>query len=289
MKIGVVYNPVSDERPVDVVRDALGDRGLEADWIETTDDDPGKGQAECAVEHGCDLVVAIGGDGTVRACAEGVAGTTSTLGIVPAGTGNLLARNLEIPIDSSEAIGVALDGHRTELDIGLVNGEAFAVLAGAGIDAVIMDQTDRDSKDRLGVLAYVVEGAKHVFDDPLAARITIDGHDATDGTWATIMVGNLGRLQGGVDLFPDSRPDDGLIDVLGLSASSPIQNIAAAFAAVGNGGGDRILRSQATRVVVAFENPTPYQLDGEARPATERLEVAVQPRSLTVVTPRRNK
>jgi YegS/Rv2252/BmrU family lipid kinase len=284
MKIAVIYNPVGDRDSVEIVERSLENRGIEADWIETAEDDPGRGQAQKAAADGCDLVIAIGGDGTVRACAEGLAGTSATLAIIPAGTGNLLARNLEIPIESERALAVALDGDPVRLDVGSVNGETFAVIAGAGIDAVIMDGTDRASKDRLGVLAYVIEGAKHVFDAPIGARIRVDGDREVDGKWATVMVGNLGRLQGGVDLFPDSSPNDGLIDVLGLSASSPVGSVAAAAQAVANRG-DRLLRAQATQVVVTFDEPTPYQLDGEARSATDRLEFSIEQESLSVMTP----
>lgn len=285
MKTAVIYNPVGDREVVDSVREGLASESIDVTWIETVEDDPGRGQTLEAIETGSELIIAVGGDGTIRACADGAAGSNATLGIVPAGTGNLLARNLELPTDPREALDVALRGETVSLDVGVVNGEVFAVIAGAGIDAVIMDDTSRESKDRFGVLAYVLEGAKHVFDHPLVARVSLDDGNELEGRFATVMVGNLGRLQGGVDLFPESTAHDGVIDLLGLSAESPFETLAAAFSVV-SGQDNRLIRGQGKRIVATFDKPTPYQLDGEARPEVDRLDFHVNPAALRVRTPR---
>jgi diacylglycerol kinase family enzyme len=280
MKIAVVYNPVGDPEVVGGVRIALDERGVDAKWIETTEEDPGKGQAADAAAQGFDVVLVAGGDGTVRAAAEGLAETGVHLAIAPAGTGNLLARNLELPEDPDEAVRIALGDCSRDLDIGYVNGEAFTVIAGAGLDAVIMDETSRDAKDRIGVLAYVVQGVKHVFDEPIPATVRIDGGERQDGSWASLMVGNLGRLQGGVDLFPDSRPDDGVLEFLGLSAEKPFDTLVAALQTVSEGA--RAVRAAGRSIEIQLTNPHPYQLDGEPRDPVRQLDFSVRHRSLIV-------
>lgn len=103
-QIAIVLNPVADEEVAQRLVAAVEDRGLEVTWLETTPDDPGRGQAEAALAAGAELVIACGGDGTVRACVEALAGSDAALAVIPAGTGNLLARNLGIPDDTKEAL-----------------------------------------------------------------------------------------------------------------------------------------------------------------------------------------
>ena len=118
--------------------------------------------ARRAVKDGADLLLLWGGDGTVQRCIDALAGSNVTIAVLPAGTANLLASNLGIPMDLPGALEVALDGVRRPLDVGVLNGERFAVMAGAGFDAALMQATDRALKDRLGRLAYVWSGARAV-------------------------------------------------------------------------------------------------------------------------------
>src|SRR5690606_9623044 len=108
-------------------------------WLPTTEDDPGTGQAERAVRDGAAVVFACGGDGTVRACLSALAGTDTALAVLPAGTGNLLAKNLGLPLDTASAVGVATAGDRRRIDVGKVDGEVFAVAAGLGFDADLLN------------------------------------------------------------------------------------------------------------------------------------------------------
>lgn len=286
MRVGVVLNPTSKEDDLDSLRRALGARPHDFVWEKTTEEDAGVGQAKKLAGQGVDLVVVAGGDGTVRACAEGLAGTDVALGVVPLGTGNLLARNLGIPLDVEDSIEVVFQGHRETLDAGVVNGEVFTVIAGTGFDATIMEATDSDLKERLGSLAYVLEGVRHLADAPIRADVEVDGVDVASGEWATVLIGKLGRLQGGVDLFPDSARRDGRLQLLALSAETTLETLAAGFAAFTNNDDSRhVFRAKGESFRIALDSPAPYQMDGEARPAADSLSIEVAPSLLEVVVP----
>ena len=164
-RLAVVLNPIKVE-DVGQFRSIVTTMAVEAGWSEptwhyTTVEDPGTGMAEAAAVEGADLVMVCGGDGTVReVCAE-LAGTGIPVGIVPAGTGNLLARNLGIPLYIRAAIDVALNGQDRAIDLVEVGGDGiedthFMVMAGMGFDAAIMEGVNEDLKKRVGWVAYVV-------------------------------------------------------------------------------------------------------------------------------------
>src|SRR5690606_35672074 len=156
---GIIWNPskIDDAHLRTVVAEELGS---DVRWWETSTEDPGKSMAQSAVDAGCETVIAVGGDGTVRAVAEAVAGTDVSLGIVPQGTGNLLARNLGVPLDDiPAALRRIAKADARRIDLGWVRFDdeerAFAVMVGFGLDAQMLVETDDDLKDRAGWLAYV--------------------------------------------------------------------------------------------------------------------------------------
>lgn len=212
-------------------------------FIETTKDDPGVGQARRAVELGASVVVAAGGDGTVRAVAEGLLGSGTPLGIVPMGTGNLLARNLAIPLNEpANAVLVALTGRSRPIDVGwarfhlnatptpgrrrrtmeAASGEEhlFLVIAGVGFDADMVAGADEDLKSRIGWLAYFTAAAGSLFDHRMDATVQVGTHGASAEVKArTVMIANCGLLPGKIALAPDARPDDGWLDLLLLDTT----------------------------------------------------------------------
>src|SRR6202044_2877084 len=154
MRAAVVVNPTKHAdgaRFRAEVTEAMTARGWSDPlWLETTPDETGRGLAAAAVAERVDVVLASGGDGTVTACAESVAGSGVPLGVLPAGTGNLLARNLGLPLALDEALAVALNGQDRRLDVGSANGHSFVDMAGIGFDAMLLDRATGPPKKGLG-------------------------------------------------------------------------------------------------------------------------------------------
>ena len=163
-------------------------------------------------------MLVCGGDGTVAACAGALAGTGVAMALVPFGTGNLLARNLGIPLEMAEALDVAFGPDERTLDVLEAGEQRFVVMAGLGFDAALMRDTDEDLKDRIGWLAYVGGMAKALRRTPRARfTMTIDDGPPETSQAIGVLVGNVGQLQAGITLMPDARPDDGQLDVLVLA------------------------------------------------------------------------
>ena len=176
-----------------------------------------------AMAQGADLLFVWGGDGMVQRCIDAVGTEPVVLAILPAGTGNLLAHNLGIPIDLEQAVEVGLHGAHRTIDVGRVNGERFAVMAGTGLDALMIRDADRSLKDRFGRAAYVWTGAKHLRMQPFRARIEVDGTPWFDGKAGCVLVGNVGKVLGGVEAFDDVSPEDGLLELGVITAKGVTQ------------------------------------------------------------------
>ncbi len=258
-------------------------------WLETTAQDPGRGQARAAVAAGVDLVLACGGDGTVTACAEGVAGSGVPLAVVPIGTGNLLARNVGLPVDLDHALTVALTGRDQSLDAGLANGTLFVVMAGLGLDARMLSDTSEPLKRRLGWAAYGMSVLRHLSDRPMRVALVADGQPPVRLRASAVIIGNVGRLRGGLPLLPDATPDDGKLDAVVLTARGWAGwTMLAAHILLRRGPTDRVRRVQFRHLHVRLEQPQPWELDGEVMGVTRQLAVAVQPARLMLRLPARD-
>lgn len=318
--VGIVWNPSKTSRyelenalEKAFERVLTGTAEVRVSWHETGEDDPGLGAARGAVEAGADVVLAAGGDGTVRAVAEHLAesGARAELGIIPLGTGNLLARNLGVPLkDLTAAFERALTGEAIPLDIGwarlAVDGEtdgkryAFAVMAGFGIDAHMITKTDDDLKDRAGWLAYVESlGRALSASEVIDIRLSGQNLEPSDEQAHTLLIGNCGSLQGGMTLLPDADPSDGELDLLVLSADSipgwadTMRNL------VWDNGLRRLLSPSSsdedqakssdsathrriTELTVELDEPRVFEVDGDALGETNRVEISVQPGAVRV-------
>ena len=289
-RAAVVVNPTKlddDEAFRKSVRRAMDDHGWDEPlWLETTPEDPGRGQAESAVSAGVDLVLACGGDGTVTACAEGVTGTGVPLAIIPMGTGNLLARNVGLPTGLDEALAVALGGVQQPIDAGRVNGTLFVVMAGLGLDARMLNDASEPLKKRLGWLAYAISAARHLGDRPMRVTVSADGGRRRRMRASALIVGNVGWLRGGLPLLPDARPDDGMLDAVVLIAGGLAGWLAVAADILlrrpARGG---IYRVQFTELQVTLDQEQPWELDGEVMGSTRQLTVVAQPGALLLRMP----
>lgn len=259
-------------------------------WYEVSRSKEAPRKIRRCIEGGAELVLAWGGDGMVQRCLHALveAGAQIPLAILPAGTANLLATNLGIEKDLRAAVEVALSGQHRRLDVGRIGDEHFAVMAGTGFDALmIRDANSHDRKDRFGRAAYIWTGLKHLRGRRTQARVSLDGAPWFEGQASCVLIGNVGTILGGVQIFPDAQPDDGVLEVgvvtaaglwgwlrvlsrtlVGQAAQSPLVHTA-----------------QARRIDIELVRPRPYQLDGGDRPRVKRLSIAVLPRAVTVCVP----
>ena len=284
-------------------------------WLETTIEDPGVGQTLDALSRGAELVVAVGGDGTVRAVAEGMVGTSTPMGLLPLGTGNLLARNLDIPVtDREEAFDIILNGRDRPIDVGWLQvltpapepdvsalapadtkKHIFLVIAGLGFDAAMVADADAALKSKVGWIAYFVAGARHLHGRRLEMTITLDDRAPVQARLRTLMVGNCGRLPGGITLIPDAVIDDGVHDVAAIDTRGGIMGWAQLFGEVVMQGFGlkndlpnkigRIDHTRAERVLLRVERGEQVQVDGDVLGRAVEVRTWVEPLALVVRCP----
>ncbi|BBH17320.1 hypothetical protein Back2_16070 [Nocardioides baekrokdamisoli] len=273
-RLAVVLNPIKVESVRQfrhTVRQVARETGWdEPDWYFTTVEDSGTGMAAAAAVAGADLVVVCGGDGTVReVCAE-LASTGIPVGIIPAGTGNLLARNLQIPLYLRAAIGVALTGQDRAIDLVEVSGDgfedsAFLVMAGMGFDAAIMSGVDEGLKARIGWMAYILSGLKALMFPAMKLEVSVDEGPWTKHRARTVVIGNVGQLQGGMPLIPDAEIDDGLIDVVLLHPQRFLSWLPLSYRIITKRPhvDETVMRLRGRTVHVRASADNPRQLDGD--------------------------
>jgi YegS/Rv2252/BmrU family lipid kinase len=255
-------------------------------WIEVPKAKRAPEQVRRALDQGADLVFSWGGDGMARRCLGELAGTDARLAILPAGTSNLLARNLGVPLDLEGAVEAGLRGPARRIDVGRLNDERFAVMAGVGFDAAMIRDADAH-KDRFGRGAYVWSSTRNLGAQPFGAQITVDGVEWFEGPVSCILSANVGRLFGGMEIFPDAAPDNGTLELGIVTAQSTAEWVRTVARAVG---GDpskspfvRITRVRA--VQVELERKTRYELDGGDRSKVRRFQIQVEPGALQVCVP----
>lgn len=269
-------------------RESAARHGWRADFLITEKAEAGVAAALSAALDGVDLVVAVGGDGTVRGCAEGLAGTAVPLGIVPHGTANLLARTLRIPGHPRASLAVALTSGSVDrpVDLALADQVPFTAMAGMGLDAAVVAGTKM--KHQLGWLAYAMSGAAHLALAPSAFTVTLDGGAPFVREARSVVVGNSGLLPGGFSLLPEARLDDGMLDVGVLAPRGPFgwTRLAARVLSRSHRQDRMLERFQARRVEITTTAMLPREVDGELVTAGRSMTVSVQAGALTVRAPR---
>jgi diacylglycerol kinase family enzyme len=255
--------------------------------LTTTPADTGSAQTRHALEVGAALVIAAGGDGTVRACAEALAGTSVPLAIVPAGSANLTATALGLATRAEAALRVAFRGRERQIDLALADGMTFAAMAGIGLDAAVVGATSAVLKRVAGWTAYAAAATGQVLRRPVTFGITLDGGDPIIRQAHSITVGNSGALPGGFVIMPAARLDDGLLDVLVLAPAGPFGWASVCYRVLTRSGRDdaQLERYQAQTVEISAEAELPRQVDGEMIAPARSLTVAVRPGALRVRVP----
>jgi diacylglycerol kinase (ATP) len=271
------------------LRKVLADQGVtDPLWYEVRKSKHAPDRARHALEQGADLIFVWGGDGTVQRCTDALAGTGAVMAILPAGTANLLATNLDIPAgDVAAAVRVGLHGRHRPLDTGTVNGEHFAVMAGAGFDACMIADADRDLKDRLGRVAYLYTGARNLAARRVKATVEVDGERFFEGRVSCVLAGNVGKVIGGIQAFADAQPDDGLLELGVVTAKNPAE-WARTLTRLAIGTAEQSPFVQVTRgkeFQIRFASKLRYELDGGARPAVRKLRIKARPGSITICVP----
>ena len=289
-------------------------------WLETTVEDPGHGQARQALDAGADLVCALGGDGTVRKVASALVGTPVPFGLLPGGTGNLLARNLDLPYSSlEESLQIALGGSERSIDVGVARiqlvadhdhsaahdipndtpqntdtaaastqtvDETFLVMGGLGFDAKIMADAPEKLKAHIGPLAYIWSGLRHLRGPRFHATVRFDGLPPRRIKARTILFANVSDLLAGIELLP-AKADDGYLDALSISPKSLTGWVRVAVHVLTRGrrGTRRVMHTTFSTMKLRLREPQEIQLDGDVLGASRSVDVEVVPNSLRIRVP----
>jgi diacylglycerol kinase (ATP) len=272
------------------LRDVLTEQGVtDPIWLEVPKSSKMPARVREATAAGADLIFVWGGDGSVQRCIDTTAGSPVTLAILPAGTANLLANNLGIPIDLEQAVEVGLHGSNRTIDVGKMNGEHFAVMAGIGLDALMIRDADAGLKDRFGRAAYIWTGARHVRSKPVRTKVRVDGHTWFNDKASCVLVANVGSIGGGITAFDHATPDDGKLDIAVMTADGAWQWMRTLARATGGHAEKSPLveMTQAVRIKIETSKRLPYELDGGARTKTDTLRVKVVPHAVTIRVPSR--
>ena len=300
-RVALILNPVklnaAETRAL--VEQACSDAGWDPPLIlETTIEDPGTGQAHLALEAGADVVLAAGGDGTVRAVAQAMAHGPAALGLLPLGTGNLLVRNLGLPYnDIAGCLQVALHGSQRRIDMatvllrnettGTASEAPFLVMGGVGLDAAVVAATKDDLKEKFGWLAYSEAGVRHLPGRRQRVSISLDGGAPQSRKVRTVLFANCGKLPAGIDFIPDSIIDDGYLDIVVMSPRSLAGWLWMAAKIVFRHRGEIpvIKYYRAREVTVWTAEPTHTQLDGDLSGAVTSLTARIDPGALLIRVP----
>ena len=239
------------------------------------------------LEDGAELIFVWGGDGTVQRVIDAVASAPVVLAVLPAGTANLFATNLGIPKDVEEAVKIGLNGSRRQLDVGQINGEHFGVMAGTGLDALMIRDADAGLKDKVWRFAYVWTGAKNVEKTSVKMRIKVDGKAWFEGKASCLLIGNLGDVFGGISAFPEAQPDDGILNVGVVTASGAVDWVRTlGRSVVGDAEGSPFVETTTGREFdIRLNKAIPYEIDGGDRKKAKRLRCTVVPEAITVCVP----
>lgn len=302
LRAGVVLNPTKFADPVAFQRrvgaalsgeSAIGSTEVfDVSFYKTSPTDPGRAMTEQALADGVDLLVAAGGDGTVRTVCTAAAGSGVRIGIVPAGTSNLLARNLRLPLQEGPALDVVVGGVDRAIDLGRISGdgldagEGFVVMAGLGLDGAIMAEVPDQLKKLLGLPAYIVTGARHLRDAPVEVEVTVDDGPPIRRMVRMVVVGNVGSVQV-FKLLPDAQPDDGILDVVIVAPETARSTLRVVWNFARRARDPDVEHLHGRSVRIRSDGSVPRQLDGDVMPGGREITISIDPGSVIVRVPNR--
>lgn len=270
------------------LRKALADAGWGgASWTEVPQARAASDAAAAARRDGAEVVIVCGGDGTVRAAAQALVDSDVALAVVPVGTANLFATAFDLPADPANVVQLAQGGGRRVVDTGTCNGRTFAVMAGVGFDAAMLDEADA-RKDRLGMLAYlraIVHEARTR--TPMRTGVVVDGAGLFDGRASCVLVGNVPTLKAGIRAFPDGSPTDGRLDVAVITAVGLRQWAGALLAAIRRrpAASRHVVFGAGSTIDVRLARRHRYELDGGVKGRERQLTFRSKPGSLRICAP----
>lgn len=260
-------------------------------WIEVSKSKKAPKAVRRLIEkEGVNRLLVWGGDGTVRRCIDTVLSNKyrTDIAVLPAGTANLLARNLDIPVDLREAVDVAVNGQPRPIDVGRMNKKFFTVMAGTGFDALLMQEADESGmKDRFGRAGYVWAGVRNRAVDPAHVVVTVDGERWFTGEASSVLIANVGTITGGLQAFPDADPTDGLLEIGVVSAQKATQWARVLASTVVH----RAERSRFTemtrgkRIKIRLDRTMPWEVDGGDRPRDDTFDVRCIPGAIRILQP----
>jgi diacylglycerol kinase (ATP) len=270
------------------LRKELARRGVsDPQWREVMKSRNAPEQIAEAVDQGADLIFVWGGDGMVQRCVDALSERDATVAIIPAGTANLFASNVGIPKHLEAAVGLGLEGERRQFDVGRINGERFAVMAGLGFDARVIGGADRKMKGRLGRSAYILSAIRCLRMKPFKARIDVDGETWYEGKATCILFGNVGKAFGGIEIFDEARTDDGLLEI-GVTDARGIFQWARTFARLRFSSASKspfVHMTKGRAAEVTLKKKVLYELDGGRRTKQKTFHVEIEPAAVSICVP----
>jgi len=271
------------------LRSVLTKQGIaEPIWSEVPKSKYAPERVKRAIDEGAELVFVWGGDGMVQRSIDRLAGSGVTAAIIPAGTANLFASSLDIPQDIPKAVEIGLRGVDRVLDVGKINGERFAVMAGAGLDAHMIKDADGGLKDRFGRLAYIWTASKSIRAEPFKAKIDINDELWYKGDASCVIMANVGTIVGGVQAFPDASPTDGRLELGVVQARSKRDWARLMASALARRATESSMTETVTaeRVSIRLDRTFPWEVDGGDQDRTNRFDVTCLPQAVRICQPR---
>lgn len=293
----IIVNPAAGQDETSRLRRLLGGaftaREASFDLVVTRHAGHATQLARDAAARGYRAVCVVGGDGTLAEAAHGLSGSSTPLAVIPRGTANQLAHNLSIPTEVEAAVDVALHGVPTAIDLGRIDGRAFALVAGAGLDAAVMAAATRELKERWGFAAYIYAAVKEALNaTPIRFRLSLDGRPL-EVEAVTVMVANMGELFSAfipvrlpLAPMPGMSWQDGMLDVV-IVAPRKFPEFAGILWRAAHkrfGGDERLIHVQVREITIETEPPIAVQVDGDPAGMTPVRATAV-PGALYVMTP----